>query len=919
MRTPTFCINAELEENWTELKQRIRSSSPDFFKKIEHLSYFELNQCGEKIQFTVWKYFNRSKYRATPFADFAAISVVDISYNGDIILEKKHKPHLLTDWDCKEKIRLDPKLRSRKSLLIKNSSLYRVDNEYRYLDFQNGVFRISAIKLFPELISILDICSRKTSYEVLLDSLVSLNNHSRRRFESLLNTLVNHGILISEDMPNIIGPDYFDRVKYKTSCEKKYIISERTIYKGSADARVLIHVPEYVDFLRSNVPVLTNPDIVDFKNKFLSKFKDEEVSLSVALDPVLGVGYGNLENSPLSNDRLVRNKEKYLKTLDYGDLHAYMLNSLYKRESIHLEGFNGLSDNSPSLLPNSFSLIYHVFNNNLVLSSAGGSHACSLIGRFTLINEEIELMAKGIADNEESANPDVIFFDIGYQAEKEIDNINRRKKIFNHELPLLTWSCLDEPLFLDDILISICNFEVVLRSKVYGKRMIPRSTSAYNYNRSDLSVYRFLCDIQNEGLKVDLNFDLERIIPKLNYYPRIYYKNIIVSPAKVKLPVDLLIQVKKENFPTASNLLNDWLIEENINYEFKIGIADQTLCFHPSVVKDLWALTHFVRSLDIKNIYLSEALLSKTTSVKDSHDNSYHSEFITNFHHSQPIYSTPPKVNGGSIPTNKEMPGSEWLYFEIYCSALSTNEILLGFIYPYLKANRTLLKKWFFVRYVDKEDHIRLRLQLRNIEYFHRMVVDMNASIKPLISSRLVTDLKIKIYERESNRYGYDRINLVETFFHLSSIYAIKAISNFRTDKDLYNKSLLYITELLNISYNTLNERSHFINIIASSFEQEFQLNTSDFKKVNQSFKSLDNTIFNRTSIASSSVTRREKFVFVKIINNTDGEVKTRLIGDLVHMHINRLFQHDQRYHEMIIYQYLQKLVNFEKATNPIK
>ncbi len=117
------------------------------------------------------------------------------------------------------------------------------------------------------------------------------------------------------------------------------------------------------------------------------------------------------------------------------------------------------------------------------------------------------------------------FFDIAYQAEKKVDNVNRRKQLYPYELPILTWSESDNPLDLNDLLVTIEQQEVVLKSKKLDKRLLPRIASAYNYTRSDLAVYRFLCDIQSQGILTNLSFKLRDFgynVEPLSFLPPIY-------------------------------------------------------------------------------------------------------------------------------------------------------------------------------------------------------------------------------------------------------------------------------------------------------------------------------------------------------------------------------------------------------------
>ena len=54
-------------------------------------------------------------------------------------------------------------------------------------------------------------------------------------------------------------------------------------------------------------------------------------------------------------------------------------------------------------------------------------------------------------------------------------------------------------LALDDLLVSVEDGRIVLRSRRLGRRVVPRLTSAHNYAYRGMAVYQFLCRLQRQG------------------------------------------------------------------------------------------------------------------------------------------------------------------------------------------------------------------------------------------------------------------------------------------------------------------------------------------------------------------------------------------------------------------------------------
>jgi len=72
-------------------------------------------------------------------------------------------------------------------------------------------------------------------------------------------------------------------------------------------------------------------------------------------------------------------------------------------------------------------------------------------------------------------------------------------------------------LLLSDLWVRYENNEIILESKKLGKRVIPRLSSAYNYNHSDLPVFRFLCDLQHQSIQSNLTLNLSSLFPALTF------------------------------------------------------------------------------------------------------------------------------------------------------------------------------------------------------------------------------------------------------------------------------------------------------------------------------------------------------------------------------------------------------------------
>src|SRR5690606_6476719 len=105
--------------------------------------------------------------------------------------------------------------------------------------------------------------------------------------------------------PNIIGEDYFNRIGYKApAAAKQYIISERKHIGGLFDLRTLRNSDKLMEILSRIVWSPGNNMLQQFINRFRSRYDMEEVPLMVALDPEMGIGYGDFEQSMTESDAI---------------------------------------------------------------------------------------------------------------------------------------------------------------------------------------------------------------------------------------------------------------------------------------------------------------------------------------------------------------------------------------------------------------------------------------------------------------------------------------------------------------------------------------------------------------------------------------------------------------------------------------
>lgn len=925
-RTPVFPVDATLDTVWPYLQAFIREASPAFYENIRDVQAGGLDTLPEKTRFSIWKYFNRAKYRATPFGQFATVSLVPLMKGGGPVsqLALRQQPiiHRFVDWGEANHSLTEPRILLRDATtLMANPTLYLCSNGWRYLGEENETFVLKNIESDELLSGILHLCKRVSQKTDVMTVLKKQYALTWEETIDCLATLIDLQLLFTDRHPNITGRDYFRRTgKMYLSGKQGYIISERKWVSGAVADRTFDTLREAVHFLHGTFPKMNMMDLEAFKERFLHRFEYRQVPLMEALDPETGVGYGGLEHAidhiPLLTT--LQNPDDRVPYGDFSPIYRFIINKAVAQQPIRLEEMesNGLRTKEP--LPNSFSAVVRFAHDEIVAEQLGGCTAAALLGRFSLAMDDVADFTKTLAKQEAQANPQVLFFDVAYRGDKQADNINRREHLYDYELPILCWSTHPRILRLNDLYVSVVGGEAVLHSKEYGRRVIPRLVSAYNYNRSDLAVFRFLSDVQQQGIRADLSLRLPLALPGLDHYPRVQYKNVVLSPAKWRIP---------KRFSSSGNTIDDfipdlkeWLHTIGLGKWCRCGQADQFLYFDTASDGDMrMLLLHCNRQ---PGVYVEEALMDDHAGVKDEHGKSYLSEFVVSFTHQQAIYeeNNTGRMAAYDVENNNTpalyMQGEEWLYTEIYCHPARIDALLLNIVLPFITAYRNAFREWFYIRYYDPNPHVRIRFRLRDKNEGLYFIQELSKKLKPDMQSGLISDFILKPYRPEWERYGRKNMYPVERCFTRSSDLAMRLLEQRLSEGQLYASVIGMLGDVMEQLGWILEERYLFAKRLADSLALEMNFQKESFKALNQQFKDWH---YHYQEVMSSQDFEHYYLLtfrsFSFALRRCKEEEKPALLTDLFHMHINRLFSHDQRLHECIIYQYVTLLLRIKKAT----
>ncbi len=355
-----------------------------------------------------------------------------------------------------------------------------------------------------------------------------------------------------------------------TGFELKYMFQTDMITSTDncyIDERIANDVLKGIEVMNKLSLKPSETNLSKFRDAFYERYEDKEVSLLDALDSESGIGY--IQNitgdvNPLVDDIILPGSNESSYDIKWNKIQSFLFNKYNKAISenkyeIELTD-NDLSkfiveeakwDDLPDTIYTMAQIVAGKNDNNqkekIYISSAVGSSAANLLGRFCHADKKIDEYFKEITAKEEEINQNVILAEIVHLPESRTGNILFRPVFREYEIPYLSRSSVNEDyqIKLEDIILSIKGNRIILRSKRLNKEIIPRLSNAHNFFFNALPIYQFLCDMQTQNLRFGIGFNWGALDYEYSFFPRVSYKNLIFSLATWNIKKDDIKDILK--------------------------------------------------------------------------------------------------------------------------------------------------------------------------------------------------------------------------------------------------------------------------------------------------------------------------------------------------------------------------------------
>ncbi|MDR6763862.1 hypothetical protein J2Y38_004086 [Flavobacterium sp. 2755] len=434
-----------------------------------------------------------------------------------------------------------------------------------------------------------------------------------------------------------IGTDYEEKHLFQTDLNIAAL-------RNNLDKKVSQKVLGAIQFLNGIQKHKKIEALENFRKAFTKRYESKEMPLSTVLDTETGIGY--LQNHEMNDSHeilenfLFKSKKTDQKNQVWNSIDLILQKKLhdcvFKGEKSIVLSEKDFPDFDLNLkdTPATFSVIIEFFNNEqIALTSTWSASAAKLLGRFCNGNNEIYNLTKEIIKKENEFHQEKILAEIVHIPESRTGNILKRPVLRKHEISYLCKPGVsqEDNLDLEDLYVSVKSNRIILRSKKYNKEIVPCLSNAHNFSSSiSLPIYNFLCHLQLEDIKPVYSFNWGILESHYDFFPRVTYKEIILSKAKWRVKKNELILFYTINKNDLANEFLKWRLKRNIPRFANWVNSDNTLLFD---FESPICIELFLKAIKQKeDFFLEEFLFTEKSVVENSGGDHFSNQIILSYY-----------------------------------------------------------------------------------------------------------------------------------------------------------------------------------------------------------------------------------------------------------------------------------------------
>lgn len=697
-------------------------------------------------------------------------------------------------------------------------------------------------------------------------------------------------------------------------------------------------------------PVSHNPILADFTRRFAERFEAAEVPLAEALDEDFGVALTEDTNeiTPFLHGVNLQPNLQARKELGSTPFDRALWDAVASRSKGEvialetLEPFLSIIEGSRKIQSQSVSSMFRLVreptsdeDNDVLIDLTGvfgATPATAMLGRFCNNDARLLDFVKKFSSVEQSLEESAILAEVVHLPQGRVGNVLCRPSLRNHHICYL--GSVDDAtdsvaIPISDLMLSVWNGTVFLRSKSLNKVILPRLTSAHNYLADgNLPIYRFLCLLQQQNSNSIGTFWGSRF-DFFAYLPRLQLGSVIVQKATWRISGDEIAGLKPinpiETFEKIQVLRSKLQLPKLISFSEgdNMLLADLDSVLSCCNLADALAGKQGGASI--------QEYLAPSGRVKLESHGSFRTvanEFIL------PLLPT-----AHNFPKNHQLedvvsdevrlrpPSSDWVYFKIYTGIAAAEKILFGEIAEAIGVlcNEGHVNKWFFIRYKDVASHLRLRLTGSNMSALESIVIPkLNCVLSKLLYDKRIARFSLDTYVREIERYGgVLGMPHVETLFWVDSVCVTQLLSRGKVSAPLsqrWKMGILCTLQWLDDFALNLDDKTKLCALMIEGQGRRFRRDGSYKKAIGDKFRKMKDEMHKLISeeTGDAVATEIKAALSAKSINARNACDQIRcldiqrqqfflIVTSIVHMSLNRIFHASANAQEQLVYELLSR------------
>ncbi|MFL5334378.1 MAG: lantibiotic dehydratase [Geminicoccaceae bacterium] len=722
--------------------------------------------------------------------------------------------------------------------------------------------------------------------------------------------------------------------------------------EATLGSRIIAEVTRGVRILHQLAPLQRSDGLSRFREEFFQRYETREIPLVEALDEETGIGFER-SNSPLAE------ASPLLAGLPFGGgdqetrrwtaREALLLGKLAQSlaagaSEIALEAsdLEALASQQDRPLPDAFYVVATVAAESdgaieqgdfrVLLQYLGGPPAAILLGRFCHADQTLHKFVRAHVQAEEACRPERLFAEIVHLPDGRIGNILCRPVLRDYEIPYLgrSGAPADRQIPVTDLLVSVRDGRIALRSRRLEREVVPRLTTAHNEDWRNLGVYRFLCALQRQDVASALAWDWGPL-QDAPFLPRVVSGRLVLCRAQWNVTESDLRALGQTGGGDQFAAVQAWRAERRLPRYVALADRDHELVIDLDNVLSVATLAHQLRGQ--RKAVLVEMFPDPDALCVTGPEGRFVHELVVPF-----VQAAPPRPESDKVAPQAARssvrrrfpPGSEWLYAKLYTGAGTADHVLNRLVGPLVRSSLAsgATDAWFFIRYADPDWHLRLRLHGEPERLHAEVLPSLEAAAAPLLEAGQLWRMQLDTYEREVERYGGDRgVELAERVFAADSeaVLTIMGPLSGDTGLDLRWRLAMRGMDLLFDDLGlTLEEKRSVARRARQGYSREFDIGADFRSRVSQRYRAerarlealLDPGQAPPAPLAAGlEALRRRSLQLAPVTTELrrlarSGHLSTTLAGiamSYAHMHANRLLRSAQRAQELVLYELLDR------------